>query len=159
MPRLYQYQATFRSSGCHRKLESEILGSVVTHLVLHASDHAPLLLQIRTPRSICAKEPRSFKFEESWPLWDECEAMVHEAWTKPVGVSSGLNIIEERIASYGTDLHVWGSSRTQPDTKRIKALQKRIEDLNKGETTVYSKANFLATSKELDDLLMKQEIY
>ena len=85
--------------------------------------------------------------------------MVHEAWTKPVGVSSGLNIIKERIASYGTDLHVWGSSRTQPDTKRIKALQKRIEDLNKGETTVDSKANVLATSKELDELLMKQEIY
>ena len=85
--------------------------------------------------------------------------MVHEAWTKPVGVSSCLNIIKERIASYGTDLHVWGSSTTQPDTERIKALQKRIEDLNKGETTVDSKANFLATSKELDDLLMKQEIY
>ena len=74
-------------------------------------------------------------------------------------MSSGLNIIKERIASYGTELHVRASSRTQPDTERIKALQKQIKDLNKGETTVDNKANFLATSKELDDLLMKQEIY
>ena len=23
-----------------------------------------------------------FKFEESWLLWDDCEEVVHKAWTK-----------------------------------------------------------------------------
>lgn len=85
--------------------------------------------------------------------------MVHEAWTKSEGVSLGLSRIKEKIASCGTDLHVWGSSRTHPNIERIKALQKQVEDLNKDEPTDDSKADFLATSKELDALLMKQEIY
>ncbi|XP_075660868.1 uncharacterized protein LOC142630717 [Castanea sativa] len=38
---------------------------IVTHLFSHASDHVPLLLQIRTFRSMSAREPQSFKFEES----------------------------------------------------------------------------------------------
>ena len=76
-----------------------------------------------------------------------------------MGMSSGLNRIKEKIAVCGMDLHAWGSSRTHPDTERIKALQKRVEDFNKGETTDDSKAEFLVISKELDDLLMKQEIY
>lgn len=37
---------------------------VVTHLFSHASDHVSLLLQIRTPRSMRAREPRGFIFEE-----------------------------------------------------------------------------------------------
>ena len=139
--------------------KAKFSASVVTHLFLQASDHAPLLLQIKNHRSGHAREPKSFKFEESWLLWEECEAMVHEAWTKSVEMGSGLNRIKERIALCGTDLHVWGSSRIHPDTKRIKALQKRVEDLNKGETTNDNKAEFLDTSKELDDLLVKQEIY
>lgn len=53
--------------------------SVVTHLFSHASDHVPLLLQVRTFRSMSAREPQSFKFEESWLLWDEFEAMANEA--------------------------------------------------------------------------------
>lgn len=53
--------------------------SIVTHLFSHASDHVPLLLQIKTSRSMSAREPRSFKFEESWLLWDEFEAMANEA--------------------------------------------------------------------------------
>ena len=70
-----------------------------------------------------------------------------------------MNNIKEKIASSGADLQAWGSTRTQPEVEKIKRLQKKVEAHNKGELTEESKAKFLAISRELDDLLLKQEIF
>ena len=67
--------------------------------------------------------------------------------------------VKEKIASCGADLNAWGSSRTHPNTEKIKRLQKQVKALSTGELTEESKEVWLTTSKELDDLLLKQEIY
>lgn len=53
----------------------------------------------------------------------------------------------------------WGSSKTAPDTEEIKCLTSRVEKLNLGEITEERKKEFLAASKKLDDLILKQEIF
>ena len=62
---------------------------------------------------------------------------------------------KENIQYCGAELHEWGSSRTHPDAKEIERLQKHVEELSVGVTTVESQIKFLAASKKLDDLLLK----
>ena len=49
--------------------------------------------------------------------------------------------------------------KTHPDVEKIKKLQNQVEYLNMRETTEESKAEFLEVSKQLDELLLKKEIY
>ena len=96
-----------------------------------------------------------FRFEEAWLLWEECEVVVQEGWNKREGMGSTMANVKEKIEGCGRELHAWGASKTQPNTKRIKALQRKIEELNMGECIEENKAEFLVVSKELDDLLLK----
>ena len=54
---------------------------------------------------------------------------------------------------------MWGSSKTKPETEEIKRLQKKLELMNASEMTEESRNEFLLLSKQLDDLLLKQEIF
>ena len=45
-----------------------------------------------------------FKFEETWLLWDGCEAVIGEAWAKTRGGGSSLASTSNRIESCGADL-------------------------------------------------------
>ena len=56
-------------------------------------------------------------------------------------------------------MRLWGLSKTKPNVEEIKILQKKLEVLNSGVVTEESRVEFLEMSKNLDDLLMKQEIY
>ena len=51
--------------------------SKVIHLSAHASDRLLILLHVQSfaPQT----REKGFKFEESWPLMEDCEAMVKEA--------------------------------------------------------------------------------
>ena len=71
----------------------------------------------------------------------------------------GLEGIKDRIRVCGENLRLWGLSKTKPNVEEIKILQKKLEVLNSGVVTEESRAEFLEVSKNLDDLLMKQEIY
>ena len=55
--------------------------STVTHLFSHASDHLPIILQTKIVRHTNLRSKNGFKFEEAWLLWDDCEDVVHEAWS------------------------------------------------------------------------------
>ena len=63
------------------------------------------------------------------------------------------------MAACAMDLNAWGSSKSHPQSEEIKRLQRQIEQLNEAELTEESKAEFLVASKNLDALLLKQEIY
>ena len=57
------------------------------------------------------------------------------------------------------ELLAWVSSKTHPDAEAIKKLQKQVEELSMAEQTEENRTEFLAASKKLDDILLKQEIY
>ena len=133
--------------------------SSVTHLFSHAFDHLPILLRTMKDRSKRGRGVGSFKFEESWLMWDDCGEVVAEAWTKGRVGSSSLETTMEKIRISGAELLAWGSSKTRPETEEIKRLQKRLEELNEREMTEDSKEEFLVESKKLDALLRQQEIF
>ena len=100
-----------------------------------------------------------FRFEENWLLWANCEDAMIEAWIKGGRGNSGLSGVRDQIQVCGVELHAWGSSKTKFETKEIKRLQKKLEVMNECELTEESKSEFLHESKQLDDLLLKQEIF
>ena len=76
------------------------------------------------------------------------------------GGESGLASIKEKIKFCGEELQAWGSSKSEPNEVAIKTLPNQLEVLNSAEVvTEESKAEYLSVSKQLDDLLLKQEVY
>ena len=71
--------------------------------------------------------------------------------------SHRLLSIKNKIQAYGRELSGWDSAK--PDEVSIKELQKRLYKLNEAENTEENKAEFLVVSKQMDELLQKQEIY
>ena len=117
--------------------------TTVTHLSSHASDHALIILQTRTGRKFQDRRNYGFKFEESWLLWNDCEAVVKDAWEKNSDGSSTLATTKKKIKLCGAELQTWGASKTHPNSKEIKRLQKRVEELNFAECTVENRVDFL----------------
>ena len=72
---------------------------------------------------------------------------------------SGLADVHAKIRACGDDLKVWGDTRTRPEEEEIKSLQNRLEIINRNNTADESKVEYLEINKQLDDLLLKQEIY
>ena len=100
-----------------------------------------------------------FKFEEAWLLWDDCEVVVEEAWSRGGILPNALKIAKQKINACGVDLLAWGSTKTHMANEDIKQLQNRIETLNCSDYTEESKAELLVLSRKLDDILCKQEIF
>ena len=87
---------------------------------------------------------------------DDCEHVIQEAWSySGDNVESGLRRVREKISKCGFELQAWGASHTHPDEAEIKRVQKRVEDLSMADHTVENKAEILAASRTLDDLLLK----
>ena len=82
-----------------------------------------------------------------------------ESWSNSGGGVVDLRDTIDKICSYGVESLAWGSSKTTPETEEIKRLNSRIEMLNSCEITEENRKEFLAASKKLDDLLLKQEIF
>ena len=69
--------------------------------------------------------------------------------------ASGLADVHAKIRACGDELKAWGDTRTRPKEEEIKSLQNRLDRINRAVTTDESKVEYLAISKQLDDLLLK----
>ena len=133
--------------------------SCVSHIFSHASDHMPLILQTGTDSNFHGRIARGFKFEERWLLEEDCGNVVDEAWAQMGGAGSPMATVSAKINHCGAALDAWGSSRTKPEVAEIKRLKKVLERLHNGVQNEATRSEFLAASKQLDDLLLKQELY
>lgn len=60
-----------------------------------------------------------------------------------------------KIVNDGAKLQAWGSMKTNPQVAEIKRLQKLLERLNSNDQMEATRSEFVAASKQLDDLLLK----
>ena len=133
--------------------------SMVTHLSTYTSDHIPIILHIKCSGKWQAKGSHGFKFEELWLLWDDCEEVIKAAWEKGNNEATTLGVAKQKITACGVDLLAWGASKTHPNIEEVKRLQKKVKEQNCADYTEGKNAEFLETSKKLDELLHRQEIY
>ena len=96
--------------------------SNVVHLLLHASNHIPITIQVQKFRRKNRRADRGFKFEESWLLWEDCEARIQQAWSLSGSGEEGLATIHGKIRACRDDLKAWGDIKAKPEEKEIKLL-------------------------------------
>ena len=113
-----QLDRAIASKGQREKFQM----STVVHLPTHASDNLPITIQIQTFSHKQRRFDRCFKFEESWLLWADCEAVVQEAWNMAGSKESGLAAIKGKINACGVDLKAWGATKIEPEVEAIKQL-------------------------------------
>ena len=133
--------------------------SSVFHKFAHASDHMSIILQTGSDCKFKGRMARGFMFEERWLLEEDCGRVIEEAWCRVGCVGSPMASISSKIKCCGADLNSWGSSRTKPEVKEIKRLKKVLERLHEDDQSEATRTEFVAASKQLDDLLLKQELY
>ena len=85
--------------------------------------------------------------------------MIKGALVKASDEAMAMAVAKQKIEVCRANLLAWGSSNTHRDTEEIKRLQKKIEVLNSTNYTEGNKVEFLETSKKLDEVLRRQEIY
>ena len=92
-------------------------------------------------------------------LSDECKGVIKTTWEKGSVDASDLGLAKQKLTTCAMELQAWGSSKAQPNSKEIKKLQKQLEELNSANLTEENRAEFLMPSRNLDALLLKQEIF
>jgi len=70
--------------------------TTITHIILHASDHLPLILQSHAALRRHERRECGFKFEEAWLLWDDCAKVVQEAWESSEVGEMALEMVEDK---------------------------------------------------------------
>ena len=82
--------------------------------------------------------------------------MIKGALEKASDEAMAMAIAKQKIEVCRADLLAWRSSKTHRDTEEIKRLQKKIKVLNSADYIEGNKAEFLETSKKLDEVLRRQ---
>ena len=96
---------------------------------------------------------RWFKFEENWLLWDDCEAVIQEAWNMASCRETGLASVKEKKSVCRVDLKAWGARKTKPEVEAIKQLQNWLDSLNRADAIDESKTEYLEVSEKLEVLI------
>ena len=84
--------------------KSKFPETTITHIISHALDHLPLILQNHVTQRRTVRGERGFKFEEAWLLWDDCTKVVQDAWENSVGGESALDLVRLKIRGCSSDL-------------------------------------------------------
>ena len=73
---------------------AKFLTSTFTHPFSHASVHLPIILQTKNAWRTNSRSTKGFKFEEAWLLWDDCEGVIQDAWSRQGGVVLSLRVVK-----------------------------------------------------------------
>ncbi|XP_023881711.1 uncharacterized protein LOC111994084 [Quercus suber] len=63
--------------------------TTMSHLPPHATDHLPIMVHVKSVQRYQQKFKKGFKFEEAWLLWEDCDAVVKDAWDMVGGRGDG----------------------------------------------------------------------
>ena len=74
-------------------------------------------------------------------MWEECEAVMSEAWHANGNNEVGFASVREKIQSCDSELMAWGTSKADPNDEEIKKFQKQLENLTEAETIEGLKLN------------------
>lgn len=75
------------------------------HVVTEESDHHAILVRVMeiAPRTD-SEGPRPFQFEEAWTRYDQCDAMVQEAWEAAGSGEACLTVTWNRLSNMTSNM-------------------------------------------------------
>jgi len=128
--------------------------ATITHLTRHTSDHMPLLLRL-APRKSKMKHNKKkiIRFEECWFRDENFKELVVKAWENQ---DTNLN---RKITGCVEALARWEDDRFGEVPKKIRSIQKKLDDLNRKSTLEDVVTEIRRQEARLDDLLESEEMW
>ncbi|KAL5767196.1 hypothetical protein ACOSQ2_013979 [Xanthoceras sorbifolium] len=146
---------------CSRNWLSLFPASYVQHLDFWKSDHRPILVHIAVQVSLSPNVGGSrrhrFHFEESWVGMAECDHIVKNNWgflVAPMRLGGVCDNIRRCTASLGS----WNATNRASLRRGINTKRLELASLNQSVSSA-SWWDIRLVEKELDDLLLQEEIY
>jgi exonuclease III/ribonuclease HI len=98
-------------------------------LAARASDHKPVMLQFSQEKEEMLEFYKSFKFEAKWQLDEEFGGLVEETWNRGVDGTSGLQMVQHKLAACQRSFTRWSCRKYGNAEKTIKKKTKELEAL------------------------------
>lgn len=91
------------------------------------SDHRPVIVEMEhRERVLGPPRTKTFRFEASWTVEEDCAAIVENAWHRTVDGRGGK--VEDALQGVATDLGDWSRNILGDLEKRIKKARKSLEE-------------------------------
>ncbi|KAL5819042.1 hypothetical protein ACOSQ4_022884 [Xanthoceras sorbifolium] len=146
---------------CSRDWLSRFPASYVQHLDFWKSDHRPILLHIAVQGSVLSDRRGGrryrFHFEESWVGMAECDQIVENNW-RGLEAPVRLGGVYDNIGRCSASLGRWNSLNRASLRRGINSKRLELTSLNRS-VSAGSWRDIRRVEKELDDLLLQDEIY
>jgi hypothetical protein len=126
----------------------------LTHLPASISDHNPISLNTNTSLAFL---PRPFKFEEFWTLDSSYGLVIAIAW-KHFVIGSPAVCLVKKLNQTKAALKRWNAIHFGNIQANIKSSLLKLDQLQHSPPSSQARLQESLLKKELDDLLIKEEI-
>jgi hypothetical protein len=115
--------------------------TAVEHVVTEESDHAALLIRVRSNDDRLSHKPRGFMYEEMWTKHEQYDDFVMSAWEDGQGYRSNLTGLWSRLCDISKELKKWSFDVFGSVCQQIKKFRSAIAE---------AKTNALASGSSLE---------
>ncbi|XP_035540251.1 uncharacterized protein LOC118344229 [Juglans regia] len=129
--------------------------SWVEVLVVSSSDHKSLLVHLQKQKEAEGVKRRSFKYEASWALEDDCELVLKIAWKKEVVGRNPSNTVVKLLDNSKAVFQKWSKKLSNEGKKEIEEKSRLLQRLQEDENS--SNALEMRRVKEELNLLLDKE--
>ncbi|KAL0439337.1 UNVERIFIED_CONTAM: hypothetical protein Slati_2416700 [Sesamum latifolium] len=129
-----------------------------TSLATPYSDHDMLMVDLEPRNHTFRPRSKPFRFEPSWLKEPDCELKILDIW-HPLSVPSAQDRLRRKLESCQSSLMGWGGNLRKEQQHRIQFLEKCLLQIRAGEMNATNRLTEEATRKELESILLSEEIY
>ncbi|XP_019186483.1 PREDICTED: uncharacterized protein LOC109181186 [Ipomoea nil] len=150
-------QASFRGARLDRGLcnaDWKIMfpDSLIEHLPIHNSDHAPLLIRTSPPAN--TPSPRPFRFNMAWSAHHLFHSFIHQTWNKDIDLELNKSLMAQALTVWNKETFGNISHRKRRLTARLGGIQRRLAE--------QCSPNLIKLDRklrnELEDVLYQEEL-
>uniref|UniRef100_A0ACD5Y8K6 Uncharacterized protein n=1 Tax=Avena sativa TaxID=4498 RepID=A0ACD5Y8K6_AVESA len=127
----------------------------ITHLCSMRSDHLPLLIEYE---KMCHNpKPKELRYETMWERDPGLTASIETAW-EGSKTCSNLGDLVNKLNLTRSHMHSWSKENFGSITKNASRLRNKIKSLWKKPRSAWREAEIKRASKELDEILVREEM-
>ncbi|BFG35644.1 hypothetical protein CerSpe_219180 [Prunus speciosa] len=132
--------------------------SRVVHLDPSRSDHLPFLIYLNQQKNKSGAPSPRFRFEHMWTSHADCESVISSAWATFVDGTPMFQVVE-KIKVTRLRLLQWHRSTFKATQRDIQSTRDKLGIIWRQQCTDQTIAAFKALSTQLDELLVREEVY
>ena len=137
---------------------------VAVHLESWTLDHSPIIMEVVDKHSELSYTRKSFRrihYEDFWNPYEACQEIIKEEWLRNVDWKEG-NLVQafSRAATKSMmKLKWWSRNEFEGNKKKMKNLVTKLRGLKQNTNQEENGEEIKLVEKQIDNMLMEEEIY